>query len=128
MVLQKAVVGPIVNYALGGLNLPTFHEGGFVSPANAIAKMQRYHEGGGIGLKSNEVPAILENGEYVLNKDQVKGLQNGGGSAPINIFDITAIDTQSFAEYVSRNPDAIINVVGRDIMRNGTLRQAIKKS
>jgi len=128
MVMQKAIVGPIVNYALGGLNLPTFHEGGFVSPANAIKNIQRYHSGGGVGLKNDEVPAILENGEYVLNKNQVKGLQSGGGGSPVYIFDINAIDTQSFAQAIQRNPEAVVGVAVQDIMRNGNLRKAIKKS
>jgi hypothetical protein len=128
MVLQKAVVGPIVNWALGGIGLPTFHEGGFVSPANAIANIQRYHSGGGVGLRSDEVPAILENGEYVLNKNQVKGLQNSGGGSPVYIFDITAVDTQSFQQAIQRNPEAIVSVVTQDIMRNGNTRKAIKKS
>jgi len=128
MVLQKAVVGPIVNWALGGIGLPTFHKGGFVSPANAIANIQRFHTGGGVGLRNDEVPAILENGEYVLNKNQVKGLQNSGGGSPVYIFDITAVDTQSFAQAIQRNPEAVVGVAVQDIMRNGNLRKAIKKS
>jgi hypothetical protein len=129
MVMQKAIVGPIVDIALSGMSLPSFHEGGFVSPRTALENMQRFHTGGGYGLKSNEQPAILEYGERVLTEGQNKILESmsPGGKTEIHNH-INAIDTKSFAEYVSRNPEAIINVVGQDIMRNGNLRKAIKKS
>ena len=129
MVMQKAIVGPIVDIALSGMSLPSFHEGGFVSPRTALENMQRFHTGGGYGLKSNEQPAILEYGERVLTEGQNKTLESmsPGGKTEIHNH-INAIDTKSFAEYVSRNPEAIINVVGQDIMRNGNLRKAIKKS
>jgi hypothetical protein len=131
MVMQKAIVGPIVNYALGGLNLPTFHEGGFVSPRTAIENIQRFHTGGGYGLKSNEQPAILEYGERVLTEGQNKTLEsinpNNFGGAMYNIT-INAVDSQSFQQAIQRNPEAIVSVVTQDIMRNGNTRKAIKKS
>lgn len=130
MVMQKAIVGPIVNYALGGLNLPTFHEGGFVSPRTAIENIQRFHTGGGYGLKSNEQPAILEYGERVLTEGQNKTLEsinpNKLGGTMYNIT-INAVDSQSFEQAIRKNPKAIINVVGSNIMKNGDLRRIMNK-
>jgi len=128
MVIQKAIVDPLLDWGMGKMGIPTFHDGGLVSPANAIAKIQKYHSGGGVGLKNDEVPAILEEGEYVLNKDQVKGLQGGGNNVTVNKFNINAVDAASFAQLVQRNPNAITGVVGQNILRNGDLRKIIKKS
>lgn len=63
---------------LSGLFAGVFHEGGVVgeggrgghySPA-LFVNAPRYHNGGTIGLKPDEVPAILQRGERVLTKGQ----------------------------------------------------------
>jgi len=45
------------------------HTGGYIHPDGSI---QRFHSGGMVGgLKQDEVPAILQTGEMVLNRNQV---------------------------------------------------------
>lgn len=60
-----------------------FHDGGLVGeggatftrsvPLAAFAGAQRFHSGGWPGLRSDEVPAILQKGERVLPKGQASG-------------------------------------------------------
>ena len=59
------------NRAMGRVNLgQPIHTGGYIHPSG---KLQRFHAGGmvGGGLKSDEVPAILQTGEMVLSRQQV---------------------------------------------------------
>jgi hypothetical protein len=128
MVLQQAVVGPFVNWAMGGLGLPTAHTGGYVSPAGKILDSYKFHSGGGVGLKNDEVPAVLQTGEYVMSRDQVNAAKNGAGAGTMYNITINAVDSQSFQQAIQRNPEAIVSVVTQDIMRNGNTRKAIKKS
>lgn len=57
-----------------------------VSPL-VFAGAQRFHEGGLPGLKTNEVPTILEKGEEVLTADDPRHVANGAGAAaaPVNV-------------------------------------------
>jgi len=47
------------------------HTGGYVRPSG---KIQKFHDGGMVGLKADEVPAILQTGEMVLSRHQVSEL------------------------------------------------------
>lgn len=51
-----------------------------VSPS-VFAGAKRFHTGGFPGLKSDEVPAILQKGEQVLSKSDPNNALNGGGSS-----------------------------------------------
>lgn len=93
-----------------GASAATNHRGGVVGRDSgprktlSMATVQnavRYHGGGVAGLKSNEVPTVLEAGEVVRTVQQEKALADkmdaGGGAAagtPLNI--INTIDTDSF--------------------------------
>lgn len=60
------------NATTGAGSLQRVHTGGYVSPSGSI---QRFHEGGMVGgLRSDEVPAILQTGEVVLSRQQVAAL------------------------------------------------------
>ena len=56
--------------AAGSGTMIPVHTGGYIHPSG---KLQRFHAGGmvGGGLKSDEVPAILQTGEMVLSRQQV---------------------------------------------------------
>ena len=57
--------------AAGRGTMIPIHTGGYIHPSG---KLQRFHTGGmvgGGGLKSDEVPAILQTGEMVLSRQQV---------------------------------------------------------
>lgn len=67
------------------------HTGGAVGTDNSFSRMvnpgvfmgaPRFHEGGFPGLRSDEVPTILQKGEQVLARDDPKNPLNGGGAAP----------------------------------------------
>ena len=63
-------------------------------PAMAFANAPRMHEGGWAGLKSDEVPAILQRGERVLSRRETRGY-GGGGGVTVNI---NARDVESFRQ------------------------------
>ena len=64
------------------------HTGGFAGQGKVLRKVnpaifadaRRYHSGGVAGLKSDEVPAILQKGELVLTKNQQANLGSSGPS------------------------------------------------
>lgn len=88
----------------GGIGGGQFHKGGIVgaggeartvSPA-WFSNAQRYHRGGIVGLKPDEVPAILQRGEEVLTAQDPRHRANGGGGdagrPQVNIKVVNAID------------------------------------
>lgn len=87
---------------LGGLFSSFFHQGGIAGgaapgrmiPALAFAGAPRLHEGGMLGLRSNEVPAILERGEEVLTRADPRHQRNRGGVTVT--MNVTTPDAQSF--------------------------------
>lgn len=95
-----------------------FHEGGMVGgpsptrgvPALAFAGAQRYHSGGFPGLRPDEVPAILQRGERVLSRDQVRRGMGGGASIVMNI---TTPDASSFRASQSQILADMNRAIGR---------------
>jgi hypothetical protein len=100
------------------------HKGGWVTDDG----IQRFHNGGWPGLRNDEVPAILQTGERVLNRQEASEYGKGGKESPIYNITINAVDAQSFAMLVRRNPEAIIGVVGENMSRNGSLRRISQAS
>lgn len=82
--------GPNAMTASGGGFL--FHSGGIVgrdgkptaAPAALWREAPRYHSGGFPGLRSDEVPAILQRGEGVFTPAQMQALGRGSG-AVVNV-------------------------------------------
>jgi hypothetical protein len=77
-----------------------------------------YHTGGPVrmhrgGLMSDEVPAILQTGEYVMSRKQVAAMKSGGGGGgtTVNNVTINATDAQSFTNMLRSNPNAIADAV-----------------
>lgn len=128
--------------SVGGMIGGMFHNGGVVGSGNQtrsgvnpaiFANAVRYHGGGIAGLRSNEVPAILEAGEVVRTAEQEKALAarqaaaagNGSnGGTPIKI--VNQIDSgemvasgigstageKAFLNAISSNRDTIKRVLG----------------
>ena len=114
---RKFILGPIANALsgalgnLGGMFAGVFHQGGIVGgpapsrmvPAMAFANAPRMHNGGWAGLKSDEVPSILQRGERVLSRKESRaygdgnggGGGNGGGAVTVNIM---TRDAESFRQ------------------------------
>jgi tape measure domain-containing protein len=107
-----------------------FHDGGMVTTSgaksiSAFAGVKRYHSGGFPGLKSDEVPAILQTGEEVLARNDPRNAKNGGASQA-NVRVINTIDAASFISqglstpqgekvilnYISANRNAVRGLLG----------------
>lgn len=112
---------------LGGLHMTLagiFHDGGIVgghAPTRAVspelfAGAPRYHK----GLAPDEFPAILQRGEAVIPRNQVRQAGQQQSQAPggdqYNIT-IIAADAQSITDMMRRNPQAVL----------GPFREALQK-
>ncbi len=108
---RRFILGPLANAlsgALGGIGgtggvlANVLHSGGIVGaggptravPALAFVGAPRMHRGGWVGLRPDEVPAILQRGERVLSRREVAA---GVGAAPVNIT-IQTRDAESFRQ------------------------------
>ncbi len=113
---RKFILGPLANALsgalgnLGSIFAPVLHAGGMVGnaapqrmiPAMAFANAPRMHSGGAVGaptwagLRPDEVPAILQKGERVLNRREAR---NYGQSPAQNItINIQTRDAESFRQ------------------------------
>lgn len=95
---RRFIFGPLMNAlsgVMGGIGggyagATVMHSGGIVGsggtarqvPASLFAGAQRFHGGGWPGLRSDEVPAILQRGERVLSRSEVA---QGGSGVVVNI-------------------------------------------
>jgi Lambda phage tail tape-measure protein (Tape_meas_lam_C) len=107
---RKFILGPLANVLsgalgnLGGLFAPVLHAGGVVGgaasarmvPAMTFTGAPRMHSGGWAGLRPDEVPAILQKGERVLNRREAQ--QYGAGSAQNVTINIQTRDAESFRQ------------------------------
>lgn len=107
---RKFILGPLSNALsgalgnLGNIFAPVLHAGGMVGgaaparmvPAMAFAGAPRMHSGGWAGLRPDEVPAILQKGERVLNRREAA--QYGAGSAQHVTINIQTRDAESFRQ------------------------------
>ena len=57
----------------------------------------RYHVGGIAGFKPNEVPAILEKGEEVLTRNDLRHIANGGKSGGGTTLKVVNVFTEEQA-------------------------------
>lgn len=132
MVLQKAIVGPMVNWALGGIGLDGIaHSGGLVT-VNGVESLDNFHVGGTVGgkkLRPDEKVVKTKVGELILTEDQQRGAINaqGGGGDNVEVYQINSPDAQSFQRLLKQNKATIVNIAGEDIMANGKLRKIMQK-
>jgi DNA repair exonuclease SbcCD ATPase subunit len=126
MVIKQGIIQPIVDWGLGEIGLDTAHEGGYISPAGLIKNLPSYHNGGLPGLKPDETIIKAQTGERMLSREQNKAFENAIKSGATYNITINAVDSQSFAQAIQRNPEAVISVVSRDYSRNGVTRKIIK--
>ena len=131
--------GAIGAGVLAGVSAASNHSGGVVGRDSGPAKTLslstvrnavRYHGGGVAGLKSNEVPTVLEAGEVVRTQQQEKALADkmdaGGGAAapqPLNI--INTIDTESFFQAAGASPAFEKTVLNLIRVNKSTIKSTI---
>lgn len=111
-----------------------FHEGGtvgsggsptMVSPS-VFANAPRMHSGGIAGLRSDEVPAILQRGEVVVPKNASQGGASSGAAGDNYSITIQAVDAQSFVKMLQGNKGTIESLIVNGLQRGGALRTAVK--
>jgi len=112
---RRFILGPIANAlggalgGAGGLFANVLHAGGVVGapgpgrtvPAAAFADAPRMHSGGTLGLRHDEVPAILQRGERVLSRREVRAEDAQGRDrepAPTVNVTIQTRDAESFRQ------------------------------
>ena len=110
MILQQAILNALQQNDSGifgflGRAVAGFHNGGVIGksaptftrnvPAAIFANAPRYHSGGVVGLKPDEVPAILQTGEEVLSRNDPRNRMNGGAGGGANVQIVNAIDAES---------------------------------
>lgn len=89
---------------------------------------KRYHTGGIVGLKQNEVPIIAEKGEGVFTKEQMKSMNSGskGGTVQVNVINQTGVQAE-----VERKPPRwdgekmIEDIILKKMTQPGPVRDAI---
>lgn len=115
---RKFILGPISNAlsgALGGafggaggngnIFASVLHAGGIAGsagptrmvPALSFADASRLHGGGPVGLRHDEVPAILQRGERVLSRREAAGYDRTGSAPNVSITIMTR-DADSFRQ------------------------------
>ncbi|MES3001331.1 MAG: tape measure protein [Pseudomonadota bacterium] len=86
----------------------------------------RYHSGGVVGLKPDEIPAVLQKGEYVMSKGDARNpLNGGGGSRAQDIQVLNTIDTESIYQSAATSQTfrkTILNIVRAE---RGSFKQAL---
>ncbi len=105
--------------AIGSASIPSFHTG--VRSDERIAKLQ-------VG------EAVINRAGAAKNKNAIDAMNSGysvggGGSvttAEIN-FNVTAIDSSSFNQYLIGNKQTIEGIINRSLQTNGTVRRTIKQ-
>ena len=112
---RRFILGPIANAlggalgGAGGLFANVLHAGGVVGapgpgrmvPAAAFAAAPRMHSGGTLGLRHDEVPAILQRGERVLSRREARDFEaprRDREAAPVVNVTIQTRDAESFRQ------------------------------
>jgi hypothetical protein len=133
--VRKSIVGLLSNVfpALHTGTAEVKHTGGAIG----LSSIPSFHT----GVRSDERIAKLQVGEAVVNRGGAaknrgaidamnSGYSVGGGgnvtTAEIN-FNVTAIDSASFNNYLVGNKHVIENIINRSLQTNGTVRQTIKQ-
>ena len=139
LAFKNAVLGPLAS-ALSGVfgggifgggaaaaanpmvNASIWHKGGIVGagapmravPVTAFADAPRMHSGGWAGLRPDEVPAILQRGERVLNRHEAAGYGRGANTGTGVTVNIDARGAQmGVAEQIDARLRAAIPEIAR---------------
>jgi hypothetical protein len=106
------------------------HEGGIVGQTKTsrvtnpaiFRSAPRYHEGGMVGLQPGEEPIIAQKGEVITTEDQermrarLRG-DNKQAKQQIAVTNVNVVDATMIDEHLTKNPDALINVISRNKTR-----------
>jgi lambda family phage tail tape measure protein len=113
----------------GYATVPALHSGGYIMHSGGY--VPRFHVG---GLSSEEVPAILQKGEYVVSRKGVAALDkiNNGEAGGGNINFTMNVDNQTGQPVEAKNTGVkfdgeqyIVSVVLKNISQGGALHHAL---
>jgi len=102
------------------------HSGGVVGAGGPMRQVDpmlfagapRFHTGGVVGLRQDEVPAILQTGEEVLSRGDPRNVMNGGGrtGAGTGTRVINVIDPSMVQDYMDSpsGEETVLNIIGRN--------------
>jgi len=111
----------------GLLNAGVNHSGGLagsgnrrrLAPAGWFSGAPKYHTGGVVGLKANEVPIVAERGEEILTESDPRHRKNQGKNSsvkeekqPINV--INMLDNSAIARAALESPEGermVLNII-----------------
>jgi len=119
---QKYLFGPLfqaAGNAMFGAPIATQHAGGNYYQANMRGRLPVFHN----GLRSNEYPAILEKGEEVRTKEQVRG--GGEPRVEVIIMKGSQPETQTQERRSSQGVRQLLVMVGQDIANMGVVGSSI---
>lgn len=120
---------------IGGWIAVKAHTGGIIGASNLsqhlvspemFANATKYHDGGITGLKSDEVPAILQKGEGVFTKEQMKAMGNSKANVTVNVINNT--QEQVTAQQSQPRFDGekmILDVVLKNMNQPGSFRDGM---
>ena len=120
---------------IGGWIAAKAHTGGIIGASNLsqhlvspemFANATKYHDGGITGLKSDEVPAILQKGEGVFTKEQMKAMGNSKANVTVNVINNT--QEQVTAQQSQPRFDGekmILDVVLKNMNQPGSFRDGM---
>jgi hypothetical protein len=121
--------------SIGNFFSAAVHHGGGVVGAGGASRAvsplafigaPRYHSGGIAGLKSDEVPAILQSGERVLSRDQVRGM--GANNVKV-VIENKGTPQQVTDSQVTFDPEAmIVKVFIDDVHRGGPASNTLARA
>lgn len=123
MIIKQTLFNALqgISKAIGGAMFGLFHTGGLVGATRgsqrAVApawfnNAVRYHSGGIAGLKPDEVPAVLKQGEEVLTETDPRHRANGGGAGGSRTKIVNMFDAPSFLS------EALNSAVGEEALLN----------
>jgi hypothetical protein len=115
-------IGGIISNAVAGI----FHSGGVIggpAPSRAVnpsifAGATRYHTGGVVGLKPNEVPIIAMREEEMITRQDPRHIKNGGGASGARVKIVNVIDPVELLRA------AVADEAGEQVMINYQSRNA----
>lgn len=126
---SDGLIGGFLSDLVGSL----FHGGGIAgqgTTARAVSPLvfagaPRYHGGGLAGLRSDEVPAILQKGEGVFTPEQMAAMGSGPKEVRVEIVNNGTPQEVQQAKPKMDAEKMIIQVITQDIRRGGPLANTI---